>query len=445
MPIAPLSQPLRRRAQSEDSPLAFECRTRHSNPLDLQRLPRIGSEMASESLVDDCPCEPGGNSGLEMADWGASFRVGEPASVAPRLLDRTAYFRQSHGRMNVRRVNDSGSVQPLRRGDLFHTLVSMSTGKVMILAASVLISSWLIFAGLFRMISRQCGLEAESFIRSLYLSLETIETIGYGVPDPGLRGCHAGIFVLGAAALWESLLNAVIISVVYTRVSRAQGRATSVCFSEKAIICQIEGQSYFMFQVCDFRKHQLCEAHVRLYCVQHSETPEGVTFQTRAMRLQHPDDELGGMLLLALPQIVVHRIDAWSPLCPPSSRVCAGGTSASCFRSFTEVPQRASDAENGQRELGKGVPRPPVPSLMQIARHLSQAQMEVLCLVEGVEPATSGTLQARCSYTNDDIVFNASFQRCVSRAADGTCEVNLDAFHELVQRPCDEFLVQSMP
>merc|ERR1719253_1297297 len=35
------------------------------------------------------------------------------------------------------------------------------------------------------------------------------------------------------------------------------------------------------------------------------------------MRLLHPDDELGASLLLAVPTVVVHRVDAWSPLLPP--------------------------------------------------------------------------------------------------------------------------------
>merc|ERR1719424_1926177 len=119
-----------------------------------------------------------------------------------------------------------------------------------------------------------------------------------------MNSCYSGLFVIASSALWESLLNALLISVVYTRVSRPQSRASSICFSEKAVITQIGGEWYFMFQVCDFRKHQLCEAHVRLYSLQHVETSEGVNFQTRAMRLSHPNDELGGMLLLALPQVV---------------------------------------------------------------------------------------------------------------------------------------------
>ena len=39
--------------------------------------------------------------------------------------------------------------------------------------------------------------------------------------------------------------------------------------------------------------------------------------QCCTMRLSHPNDELGGMLLLMTPQVVVHEIDAYSPLMPP--------------------------------------------------------------------------------------------------------------------------------
>jgi len=109
-----------------------------------------------------------------------------------------------------------------------------------------------------------------------------------------------------------------------------------------------------MFQLSELRKHQLVEAHVRVYCVRHEregknlrarreeegggEVGGGTTarkrvdgnrraqdryevdtayFQTHNVRLQHPDDELGAFLLMALPNVVVHRVDEWSPLCAP--------------------------------------------------------------------------------------------------------------------------------
>ncbi|CAN0068669.1 unnamed protein product, partial [Sphacelaria rigidula] len=112
------------------------------------------------------------------------------------------------------------------------------------------------------------------------------------------------------------------------------------------------------FQVGELRKHQLLETRVRCYALRHervaqphprpppsakaaengdleaggissasleAKLPDQVFFQCHNMRLQHPDDELGGNLLLVLPQTVVHRIDAWSPMMPPPRWISANG------------------------------------------------------------------------------------------------------------------------
>ena len=93
---------------------------------------------------------------------------------------------------------------------------------------------------------------------------------------------------------------------------------------------------YVLFQVGEASFFNYCpivEAHVRVYAVLHeerrTETAEGgsanerALFQTRVMRLTNPNDELGGMLFLATPQTVSHRIDAWSPMLPPSVRAAS--------------------------------------------------------------------------------------------------------------------------
>ena len=61
-------------------------------------------------------------------------------------------------------------------------------------------------------------------------------------------------------------------------------------------------------------------------------------FSTRVMRTQEPDDELGGMLFLALPTTVVHHIDPWSPLVPDFDDLTNGGTA-----SVSEVSQDQQD------------------------------------------------------------------------------------------------------
>eukprot|EP00928_Gymnodinium_smaydae_P086980 TRINITY_DN7134_c0_g4_i2.p1 TRINITY_DN7134_c0_g4~~TRINITY_DN7134_c0_g4_i2.p1 ORF type:complete len:515 (-),score=95.98 TRINITY_DN7134_c0_g4_i2:175-1665(-) len=396
-------------------------------------------EVALASGAANLPLDAG--SSAESFERAAAWRLRGYTSPAPRMLDRDAPFGQSNGRLKIRRTMDRHCyVRQLR--DLFHTIVNMSTSKLFALAMLVIVMSWCVQALLFRLVSRRCNLRTDTYLKALYLAIETLQTIGYGVEDSFFNSCYSGIFILGSSALWESLMNAVLIAVIYTRVSRPQLRASSVCFSANAVISKIEGQVYFMFQVCDLRKHQLVEAHMRLYCIQHTETCSGIAFQTRAMRLQHPDDDLGGMLFLTLPQLVIHRVDPWSPLWPGEARRGKGTPANSCL--FPDVPQRAIDAENGNRDGGEPNTRPDPPDLADVSRRVQADQLEILCIVEGIDPSTSMTLQCRHSYTCDDVVFNAAFQRCVSRAEDGTCEIDFDCFHELVQKDAVGDMVQSL-
>ena len=182
------------------------------------------------------------------------------------------------------------------------------------------------------------------------------------------------------------------------------------------------------------------------------------------MRIQHPNDELGAMLLLTVPNIVVHRLDAWSPLVPTSllehcAEICDGAATDS-YR-FPAVVQRQADTDAKSREsdapevracVWGGVARrdisnggglvleahlphhdltatptppppsrqPPPPSLSsQAARTLDEllgkeggqwhgramidflreTETEVVVVLEGINPITSATIQARYSYT----------------------------------------------
>ena len=65
------------------------------------------------------------------------------------------------------------------------------------------------------------------------------------------------------------------------------------------MVRKIRGRYHLMFQVCEMRKHALLEAHVRMYTVRkdmdHLGTGAVAYFQPFHMRVQHPDDELGGV------------------------------------------------------------------------------------------------------------------------------------------------------
>merc|ERR1719316_664283 len=105
--------------------------------------------------------------------------------------------------------------------------------------------------------------------------------------------------ILTVQSLVNYLMSACLIGVIFQRLSRPQSRACTIIFSEKALIRRIDGADYFMFRLCDLRvQHALIEPHVRCYCVQ-KHPVRG--FEMTPMRLTHPDDELGGMLLMSIP------------------------------------------------------------------------------------------------------------------------------------------------
>eukprot|EP00750_Incisomonas_marina_P033729 INCI9938.4.p1 GENE.INCI9938.4~~INCI9938.4.p1 ORF type:complete len:141 (+),score=14.15 INCI9938.4:285-707(+) len=94
----------------------------------------------------------------------------------------------------------------------------------------------------------------------------------------------------------------------------------------------------------------------------------------------------------------------------------------------------------------------------RISQWMLDCDLEILCLVEGMDPITSDTVQALHSYTPSDIVWDRQFAPCVFPAApvadrrccgmrpmlrrerhrrsrlysEGRLEIDLDRFHELI-------------
>ena len=89
---------------------------------------------------------------------------------------------------------------------------------------------------------------------------------------------------------------------------------------DKAIIREIRGEFYLMFQVVELRKHQLIDSRVRCYSMLTNDNNTNIfgnsPYQFHRMRLHYPDDNLGSLVLLSVPVVIVHHIDKWSPLYP---------------------------------------------------------------------------------------------------------------------------------
>jgi len=318
--------PVATRQESSDDPPVQKRRARFKSVVrkisQVRSVKKDFKEMAKSKAALFLSPLPTPNSPPRTASW--------RDDLVPnfRLLDRRGAFGQSRGHWSLHNImsrtfgrtkekgkDTADQVSSLLVEDMYHTFLDAKISVQLFFFLVLYVVLFWLYAFIYLFISKPCGLELEGhLIKAYLLSLETMLTIGYGIPDPYMKGCWQGPFVLTSQLLLNLIISALLIGVIFQGIARLQSRACTILCSDKAIIRCIDGAYYFMFRVCDLRsQHALVEPHIRCYCVEQSDIRG---FETTQMRLLQPDDELGATLLLSMPSIVVHRIDAWSPLAP---------------------------------------------------------------------------------------------------------------------------------
>eukprot|EP00405_Crypthecodinium_cohnii_P046219 CAMPEP_0206574774 /NCGR_PEP_ID=MMETSP0325_2-20121206/29663_1 /ASSEMBLY_ACC=CAM_ASM_000347 /TAXON_ID=2866 /ORGANISM="Crypthecodinium cohnii, Strain Seligo" /LENGTH=624 /DNA_ID=CAMNT_0054079477 /DNA_START=365 /DNA_END=2236 /DNA_ORIENTATION=- len=272
----------------------------------------------ARNIICGCRCRrPGYESDSVSQTSEEESTSEERARARPRILDREGHFGQSMGKWNVRRWASKDmhhGVQRLYLKSIFHSFLDLSLWRQLLVYSTVYVVMFMVFAPMFWWMNDACGLNLRSFGEAYFLSLETFVTIGYGVPDQYFNDCWEGTIGLTFLAMCQYFCNAFVIGALFVRLTRPQARANTILFSSKAVIQELDGALYFMFQALELKHHELVEAQFRLYCIRYDEGG----FRSYPMRLQQPDDDLGAYALLTLPTRVVHRIDNWSPLSPTS-------------------------------------------------------------------------------------------------------------------------------
>ena len=229
--------------------------------------------------------------------------------------------------------------------DWFHSLLEMATYKIFMF----FIAYYVLMIFLFSLLWLWAGSDGDPCMTGItnltdafYFSLITFTTIGYGSASTFFNSCSSVTVIIFFESFMGVVFNAVILGVLFGKLQRGATRGTSIAYSKKALIRVINDKLYFEFRVCEQRKLQIVEAHVRCYAICHQKQGSHQRlhlFQQYPMRLNQPSDELGGMLLLMLPSNVVHRIDPWSPLFPPSCqpKTLAGDRSSMSSYAYPEI------------------------------------------------------------------------------------------------------------
>lgn len=502
-----------------------------------------------------------------------------------RMVDRDGDFHQSRGKISIRKKIKRKDWRSLYGYDVFHSLVNAPTLRTIGILLGGYLLIIIIFSIFYYLISRiyGCNMGIESYEEAFLFSLESMATVGYGTQDIFFDDCILPMVVLTAQMMVRIVCDAGVIGVIYARLARPTTRASTILFSNNAVIRRVRGKLYFMFQLCELRKHQLVEAHVRLYVfrqdryLEEEETGNGTTlqyglpdnreagesttanaigdrnkktkvhFQTTSLRLNHPNDDLGSMLLMCLPQVVVHEIDASSSLMPPprwqetlplmekeapiehrwappayqyaetemhkdgdgrisyepailnnlgfpsvnqknpynfvnSRELLLSGMEQmrhgervhskavnNYAEYFNDPPPRSDfyevkgkgkaaadkgnqasrekeDSEDGARGKKRrhpaGVYDDETESQQEerrmIQTYMRDRRMEVVAIVEGMDAATGGVVQARHSFVCDDIKWNRTFVPCVHEdEEEGVAVIDFSTFHKLRQVPPD--------
>ncbi|KAK9882980.1 hypothetical protein WA026_001194 [Henosepilachna vigintioctopunctata] len=209
-----------------------------------------------------------------------------------------------------------------------------------------------------------CVTEIYNFTSSFLYSVETQITTGYG-SRAITEECTDAIIVMCIQSIVGMLIQALMIGVIYAKLTRPKHRTQTLLFSRNAVISQRDGSLCLMFRVGDMRKSHIINANVRAQLVKQRKTKEGESLRQYQVDLEVSADGCGENIFFIWPMTMVHVIDESSPFYYLS----------------------ASD--------------------------MLQEDFEILVVLEGTIESTGQATQARSSYLANEILWGHTFKPVV--------------------------------
>lgn len=257
--------------------------------------------------------------------------------------------------------------------DAYHSLLSLSWPRFIVLIAGVYLGLNVLFAVLYS-IGGDCiaGMPSGSFPIAFFFSVQTLATVGYGHMYPQTTYGHVVVTIeIIAGMFWL----AVITGLIFVRFSRPTAR---IEFTKSAVIGTFNGRPTLMLRVANLRHHSMVEAEFKIMLLRDERILEDERFRHFYML------KLDFDRLITFPAVLTlrHTIDEQSPL--------YGATAESL---------RASD---------------------------TRLVASVVC-IETVIPAA---VQSQHDYTWRDIRFGERFVEIYSETGEGKLTVDYGRLHE---------------
>ena len=223
-----------------------------------------------------------------------------PASVKrPKVGNERGAF--LIGTSRIKRVGVSGWYW----GDIYHWALTVSWPRFFMLISAVYLVTNLVFALAFFMVPGSiANARPDYFPDSLFFSIETLATVGYGYMNPGSTYGHV---IASIEILLGMVEVAVVTGLLFARFSRPTSR---IMFSDVAVITPFNGVPTLMLRAGNERANLILEASVRASLIRRERTLEGQIF-TRFYDLALERKNSG---IFALTWTIMHKIDEDSPL-----------------------------------------------------------------------------------------------------------------------------------
>ncbi|XP_056138253.1 potassium inwardly rectifying channel subfamily J member 11, like [Lampris incognitus] len=326
-------------------------------------------------------------------------RLAENAEQPNRFRSKSqrARFITKSGSCNVAHKNIREQGRFLQ--DVFTTMVDLKWQHSLLIFTSAFLCSWMLFAMVWWLLAFAhgdleprdpsadpaivpCVTAIHSFTSAFLFSIEVQVTIGFG-GRMVTEECPLAITVLIIQNILGLIINAVMLGCVFMKTAQANRRAETLIFSRNAVIAPRNSRPTFMFRIGDLRKSMIISATIQLQVIRRTVTAEGEVIPVCQLDIQVENPLRSNGIFLVSPLIISHTIERGSPL----------------------------------YELS--------------AHSLATEDLEVIVILEGVVETTGITMQARTSYTPEEILWGQRFVSIMTEE-DGHYSVDYSKFGNTV-------------
>merc|ERR1719228_3107023 len=362
----------------------------------------LGSDLSDESAGEDS------DRGSEVLRQPLNGRT--PAELQDsRTLES---FHEKRRRMNQKKrvvlkggmtnVSYKNISKKKRRyfSDLYTTLLDSSWSYCVVMFTTSFYGSWIIFGAIYYMILHlhgdinfseprnetkiPCIDHVSDFASCFLFSLETQHTIGYGTRQTTTQ-CPDAMIVMSLQSVLGCLIQAFMVGLVFSKLSRPRNRSKTIIFSNHAVINMRNRKLCLVIRIGDLRDDNfILGTQISAKLLRRRITAEGEMFHEMQNVKISPDTTTESCIFFVWPLDVVHIIDEESPFYDMS----------------------ASD--------------------------MARERFELLMVMEGTNEISSMTLQSRSSYLPNEIKWGQRFeQMLLYRKDQNKYQVNFSAFHSM--------------